>query len=356
MKTGPIYIFLVFLFGVFSHSKGQNIQRQWFELLDDPNTSLFEVREAAKGFFEGVGTDKGSGWKQFKRWEYYHSRRLSPQSPISDLLNTGEEIERYRELHSNQRMTSSTGDWSLIGPSELPSNGTTQPNGIGRVNCLAIHPSDTSILFVGTPSGGFWKSTNHGLTWNDLSTGFTRLGISSIIIHPTDPDTIYVGTGDRDAGDAPGYGVWRSTDGGVTWAAHNTGMGDRTVYVLLMHPTDHDTLLATTSGSRVYRSNDAGGTWSFSSVTSSIKDMKFNPADPDVVYGGGYFNGTTATFSKSSDNGVSWNRITSGLPTGTHYRIAIAVSAQESDWVYTMFVHRNPHRLSSIPLCLGCST
>jgi PKD repeat protein len=319
-----------------SIGQGQKGDTEWFELLDDPNTSVSQVRELAKEYFERVGTEKGTGWKQFKRWEYYHSRRLDPQTPISDLLNTGEEVRRFNENQMAQRMTSSNGDWTLIGPTETPTNGTGQPNGLGRVNCIAIHPTDTAVLFLGTPSGGFWKSTDHGSTWNDLSSGFTRLGISSIVIHPTDFDTIYVGTGDRDAGDAPGYGVWRSTDGGTSWAARNTGMGNRTVYVLLMHPSNPDTLIASTSGQRVYRSTDAGASWSFSSVTTSVKDMQFKPGDPTIVYGGGYYNGSTATFSRSSDNGASWSQITSGLPSGTLYRYAIAVSANQPNWVYAM--------------------
>lgn len=150
----------------------------------------------------------------------------------------------------------------MVGPTALPYNGTTQLNGNGRLNCIAFHPVDPNIIFVGAPSGGVWKTTDNGVTWRELSSGLIRLGVSSIVIHPTNPDIIYIGTGDRDAGDAPGYGVWRSTDGGQSWTARNTGMGNVTVNEVMMDPTNSNRLIAAASNGRIYRTTDGGANWS----------------------------------------------------------------------------------------------
>ncbi|MGB1318569.1 MAG: VPS10 domain-containing protein, partial [Flavobacteriales bacterium] len=178
------------------------------------------------------------------------------------------------------------------------------------------------------PAGGFWKSTDNGSTWTEYSSGLVRLGVSSIVIHPTTPNTIYIATGDRDGGDAPGYGVWRSTDGGVTWASRNNGMGNRTVYEVLMHPTNPDILIAATSGGRIYRSTNGGANWAYDYVGTNCRDIAFHPSNPDIVYGGG------GDFVRSTDNGVSFATVTSGVPNAS--RIAIGVSADEPNWVYLL--------------------
>jgi photosystem II stability/assembly factor-like uncharacterized protein len=153
------------------------------------------------------------------------------------------------------------------------------------------------------------------------------LGVSSIVIHPTNPNIIYIGTGDRDGGDVPGYGVWRSIDGGLTWAAHNNGMGDRTVYEILMHPTNSNILLASTNGKRLYRSIDGGLNWTFTTTSSSAKDIVFHPTDPNIVYAAG------TRFDRSTDNGQTFTQVTAGLPTPVE-RISLGVSIDKPDWVY----------------------
>ncbi len=329
-------ILLVALLTINKEAFSQARTRSWIEMLDDPKVTLAEFKEAGKAHFELFGVGKGSGYKQFKRIEYFLSRRIQHDQKLSALQNYAKEIQAYKESHAGLRMTSTNGDWTLLGPTEMPTNGTTQPNGLGRVNVIAEHPADTATLYVGAPSGGFWKTTDHGVTWEDLSSGFTELGVSSIVIHPTDHDTIYVGTGDRDGSDVPGYGVWRSTDGGQTWASRNSGMGNRYVHVLLIHPDSPDTLIAATNGARLYRSTDAGANWSFSTTGSTIKDMQFKPGDPDIMYGGGYITSSQVTFSRSTNNGASWSTVSSGLPSSGMYRMAIAVSEDEPTWVYVM--------------------
>ncbi|GAB5416837.1 MAG: T9SS type A sorting domain-containing protein [Crocinitomicaceae bacterium] len=293
-------------------------------LNEHPNFAEIQASFYAE-FGDSIGP-KGSGWKQFKRWEYYWENRLDENGNIPDPTERFEIFQAYKELQMNQgKYAAGTGNWTELGPISLPANGTGQPNGLGRLTCIAFHPTDPNTLFVGAASGGFWKSTDNGATWAKSITGMTRLGVSSIVVHPTNPNIIYIGTGDRDGGDAPGYGVWRSTDGGATWASYNSGMGNRTVYEILMDPTNSNRLIASTNGSRVYRSTDGGATWTFSGAGTNAKDIAFKPGDPNTIYAGG------TQFSVSTDGGVSF-AVNGTIPTESRY--AIGVSADQPNYVY----------------------
>lgn len=310
----------------------------WVQLMQDPNSDFADTRAAFDAYWANRKVTKGAGWKPFKRWEHYMETRLTPTGKQSGPLRTAEQFQTYLREHpraTGDQRSVATATWRQMGPVSLPENGTTQPNGIGRVNCVAFDPVDPNTLYIGSPSGGFWKSSDYGLTWNNLSTGLTRLGVSSIVIDPTNPSLIYIGTGDRDGGNAPGYGVWYSTNGGQTWQPRKNGMGNRTVSEILMHPTNSSILIAATTGSgtnngRIYRSVNGGANWTQVYTGSEIfKDLAFKPGDPNVIYAG------SNDFYRSVDNGQSWAQVTNGVPSGGT-RIALAVSADQPAVVYLL--------------------
>ena len=311
-------------------------QNNWQESLQDKEANFYEIQEDFYLYYSQIVSEykkipKGKGIKQFKRWEYYWENRVDEFGNFPKDGIVLDEILKYRTSKTNSinKYALGSGNWSIVGPVASPNNGTGQPNGNGRLTCIAFHPTDANTIYVGSPAGGVWKSTDAGVTWAEYSNGLIRLGVSSIAIHPLNPDIIYIATGDRDAGDAPGYGVWRSTDGGLTWNPRNTGMGSRTVYEILLNPSNPDNLIATTSGNRIYRSTDGGANWTFTTTSSAMKDIAFKPGDPNTIYASG------TTFDVSIDNGVSFTQITSGVPTGAQ-RIALAVSENQPDWVYIL--------------------
>ncbi|PWI30617.1 hypothetical protein DI383_03975 [Flavobacteriaceae bacterium LYZ1037] len=308
-------------------------QEQWQTKMYDREANFNDIRQDFEKYYQKTIDNtnkipKGKGIKQFKRWEYYWKQRVDENGNFPSEGHVLNEMTRYKNSQTlNRGYSTNTGNWELVGPIALPSNGTGQLNGNGRVNCIVFHPTDPNTIFVGAPSGGFWKTTDNGSTWTEYSNGLVRLGISSIVINPNNPDIIYLGTGDRDGGDAPGYGVYKSTDGGLTWTSSNNGMGNRTVYEILMDPTNSDVLIAATSGFRIYKSTDAGLNWTYTPTSSSMKDIAFKPGDSNVIYASG------TTVEVSTNGGASFSQVFNGVPSGAQ-RIALAVSADQPDWVY----------------------
>lgn len=312
-------------------------QENWQIMMHDRNANFNEIQKDFNIYYKKNVSNskrlpKGKGIKQFKRWEYYWENRVDENGNFPKEGNLLEEIKRYKNSHTkfiSRGYFAGSGNWKIVGPISSPNNGTGQINGNGRINCITFHPTDPNTIFVGAPSGGFWKSIDGGATWKEYSSGLVRLGVSSIVIDPIDPNIIYIGTGDRDSGDAPGYGVYKSIDGGITWLSSNTGMGNRTVYEILMNPTNSNILIASTNGNRIYKSIDAGANWTFASTSSSMKDIAFKPGDPNTIYASG------TSVDVSTDGGATFTQVTSGTPIGVQ-RIALAVSNNEPDWVYLL--------------------
>lgn len=329
-------IYKILLFFAFL-SNGQN---KWQNMMYDLNNNFYDIQQDFNIYYESVmqgksKIPKGKGIKQFKRWEYYWGARVDKNGDFPALGHNLEELRRYNENLKNSYSKSmsysvGSGNWTLLGPSPVPNNGTGQLNGNGRLNCIAFHPTDVNTIYVGAPSGGVWKTTDNGTTWTQYLEGLTRLGISSIVIHPTTPNTIYVATGDRDGGDVPGYGVWRSTDGGLNWEAHNTGIGNITINELVMDPNNSDIMIAASSNGRIYRTVNGGDNWTQSaSLGVNPKDIAYHPTNSSIVYASG------TEFHKSTDGGITWAEITNGVPIGAQ-RIALAVSPNEPTWVYLL--------------------
>ena len=303
----------------------------WIDMMQDPSANFYETQSAFEQYWNGRERSRGDGWKVFKRWEWFWQERVNPDGSFPPADQTINNYTSWRIAY-NQSLSgteSINGDWTEVGPRMKPVNGTGQPNGNGRLNNIAFHPTNPSILWVGSASGGLWKTTNAGQTWDSNTDDLPSLRVSSILIDPTNTNIMYIGTGDRDGGNAPGLGVYKSVDGGASWFVSNTGMGNNTVGQMLMHPSNPSYILAATSGG-VYRSLNGGGSWSLESPSNNFKDMKFQPGNPNIVYATETSGG--ANFWRSTDAGASWTEILSGL--SSSQRLSIAVTPADSNVVY----------------------
>ena len=303
----------------------------WIEMMQDPTANFFETQKAFYTYWEGREITKGSGYKPFKRWEYWMQNRVNADGSKPDPAN---DLRAYNEYVSANASRSSAGDWTALGPFTVPS-GYNGYRGLGRVNAIAFHPVDANKIYIGAPSGGFWYTHDGGQTWNTQTDILPTLGVSAIVVDHTNTEVVYMGTGDRDAGDAPGLGVWRSLDGGFTWTQWNTGMGNVTVGRLIMHPADNNIILAATSGG-LYKTTNGGQTW-VRSVNGNFKEVVFKPGNPDIVYAA-----AGGDFYRSVNNGDTFVTITSGLPGGA--RGVIGVSPANPEIVYFLLTNSDSYK------------
>ncbi len=292
----------------------------WVDMMQDHAVNFYDVQRAFTTYWKDREITRGSGWKPFKRWEYMMQSRINPDGTRQDEDHVWKEYHSYLQSHSGRE---NLGEWVNLGPFTIPLARGYQ--GLGRINAIAFDPVDPGVIYIGAPSGGLWKSPDNGASWVCLTDEQPTLGVSSIVIDFNDPDVIYLGTGDRDAGDAAGLGVMKSTDGGVTWEMMNNGMGNRTVGKLIMHPGNPGTILAATNGG-VYKTNDGGQSW-YRTLTGDNKDILFKLDDPMTV-----FTSVSGRLYRSSDLGENWSQVTNGIIQGN--RGAIGVTPADPNVVY----------------------
>lgn len=293
----------------------------WIGMMQDESVNFYDVQRAFNIYWKDRAITKGCGYKPFKRWEYrMQNGRIFPD---------GTRRPANRNLKALEKLTKApltiAGEWSSLGPAAIPAGKGYK--GLGRLNAIGFHPTDPNTLYVGAPSGGVWKTTDGAASWHSTTDVLPTLGVSAIVVDHANPQTVYIGTGDRDAGDAPGYGVMRSTDGGSTWELWNTGMGERVVARLIQHPTNDQILYAATN-TGIYKTTNGGASWVLKKA-GNTNDLVFKPNNPNTLFaiGGG-------SFFRSTDGGDNWSNITNGYTSSA--RAVVAVTPANPEYVYVL--------------------
>jgi photosystem II stability/assembly factor-like uncharacterized protein len=308
----------------------------WVQMMLNPNSNFYDVQNAFYDYWKDKKIEKGKGYKQFKRYEEYMTPRVYPTGFLSN--NVINEELRNLVNNSSQNRSAMAGNWTAIGPTTVPVNGLGYPSaGIGRVNCIRFDPQNVNNIWIGTPGGGLWKTTNGGTSWTSNTDAFATLGVSDIAIHPTNSNIMYIATGDADAGDTYSIGVLKSIDAGLTWS--NTGLtfqtsGQNRIGRLLINPTNPDILIAFTN-SGIYRTTNAGANWTNVVVGGIYFDAEFKPGDPNVIYTGSFSWNGVGKMYYSTNGGQTFTQAI-GLPSSNILRTSIAVSAANPSVVYVL--------------------
>ena len=262
-----------------------------------------------------------------------------------------ESIEAVKQrTFANKRTIVLTNPWIQEGPGNIG----------GRFNALAGAPSDPGIIYAGACNGGIFKTTDGGSTWDPIFDDYSYLAIGDITLDPADEDIVYVGTGDKNFGGGSflGNGVYKSTDAGSTWThlgLDNVGI----VTKVQVDPTDSDRIFVSTLGNTfekttdrgLYRTEDGGTTWTnvlFLSDTSGVVDFVLNPVDPDIIYATGFnrinlpfkslVTGPEAGIYKSTDGGDTWTELTTGLPSTDEARIGLEIMPSDPNTLLALYV------------------
>ncbi|HEX4887696.1 MAG TPA: T9SS type A sorting domain-containing protein [Luteibaculaceae bacterium] len=296
----------------------------WMKGLPPGDENFYEIKTAFENHWQGRSPERGKGYKSFKRWEWFWEQRVAPtgEFPPADIRYT--EWQKYQVLHPENELPPhmKAATWTFKGPNS--SNGGY--SGIGRVNCVAFHPTNAQVFWIGTPAGGIWKTTNGGSSWTTSTDRLPVLGVTDIAVDPSSPNTLYAATGDGDGGDTYSIGILKSTDGGSTWSV--TGLNwnvtsQKRIRRMQIDKSSPSTLLVAASDG-IWRSTDAANTW-VKVQSGGMTDIEFNPTNSSIVYAASYGFGNAQIF-RSTNNGASWTQVTSfsGIE-----RINLAVS---EDW------------------------
>ena len=188
------------------------------------------------------------------------------------------------------------------------------------VNVLAADPVRSGVVYAGTSAAGVFKTTNGGLTWAPANKGIDTSDISALVIDPASPDVLYAGIEGCSAGCSAPAGVFKSTDGGRSWAPSNAGLADDLqVVALAIDPADSRILYAATRFNGIFRTTNAGVSWM--PVNPAPTGTMFaivhfalmaDPARPGTVYAG-----TFEGVLKTTDGGKTWIPSNRGLPAAT---------------------------------------
>ena len=226
----------------------------------------------------------------------------------------------------------------------------------GRIVDIAINPVNENTWYVAVASGGVWKTTNAGTTWQSIFDGQVSYSIGCITLDPQNPEIVWVGTGENDGGRHIGYGdgIYKSENGGKSWK--NMGLKkSEHLSKIIIHPTNSKIMWVASQGPLwskggergVYKSTDGGITWKHTlgdDAWVGATELLIDPRNPDVLYAAtwqrhrtvaGYLGGGPGTaIHKSIDGGETWTKLGNGLPTSNMGKIGLAISPQKPDVIY----------------------
>ncbi len=230
----------------------------------------------------------------------------------------------------------------------------------GRVTAIAVDPRNGDVIYIGSASGGIWKSKNGGITWEPIFDDQGSASIGDLAIDPGNPDVVWAGTGEGNPRNSQsvGDGIYRSLDGGKSWKRLGLEKTEH-IHRVIVHPRDSRTVYVGATGPTwgdgtergVFKTTDGGKTWKkilYVNERTGVGDLVMDPSNPDKLIAamwehrrrpwdfksGGPGSGVHITH----DGGETWEERTDedGLPKGELGRIGLAIAASDSNRIYAL--------------------
>lgn len=260
------------------------------------------------------------------------------------------EVQKQKQFSEKAGKNGLNSDWKLEGPTNIG----------GRINAIEVHPTNANIIFTGSAAGGIFKTTNGGGSWVAISDTLSHLAVSDITIASSNNNIIYVATGDHNISGLPhvGNGVYKSTDGGITWE-HKGLTNECIISRIVVDPLNANIVYAAAMGlpfvrnnnRGLYKSTDGGNTWNqihFISNQAGVIDVVMDPFNSQVLYCAGWDRirtnqestvyGSGAKIWKTTNGGTTWTQLSGGLPTFNTCRIGLAISKTTPNKVFAVIV------------------
>jgi photosystem II stability/assembly factor-like uncharacterized protein len=277
-------------------------------------------------------------------------------NPSLSLNAQGSSAAKSAERHANneQQAVIKNLDASLLSNLKWRCIGPAVPS--GRISCIAVVEKNPEIIYAGAATGGVWKTTNNGATWQPAFSREGTISIGAVAVSQSNPNIVWVGTGESWNARSSSYGdgVYKSEDGGKTWK--NMGL-EKTRYInwILIHPEDPDIVYMAALGSLwgpneergLFKTIDGGKTWLkvlYISKHTGVQDAAMDPTNPNVLYAASFQRerrawnfiggGPEGGIFKSYDGGVTWEKLTNGLPNGDMGRIGLSICRTKPNVIY----------------------
>ena len=317
--------------------------QDWREMAKNNSYNFYEVVNEAERYFEGIDKlKKGSGWKHYKRWVYENEPKFYPLG-VRDSIDPYFTSKEFKKFLSNQQKSSTTNNmWNELGPNYIEEVTGHYAVGLGRVETFYIDPMNDDRIFLGSRSGGFWKTTNGGETWTNSTDFLIASGVNTIAVSPFDPQRILINV--KNSNNGTTHGIFESIDGGDTWNITNFnpdnlgwgGLGtNNRIHKIMYHPTIEDLVFVGTSEG-IYRSEDNFNTFypaqveNIFNMSGSYDFIEFHPENENIIYLTSKNN--YQNIYVSFDKGI--NFLNSGLLDGNDNPIKLSISNACNDCVY----------------------
>lgn len=233
----------------------------------------------------------------------------------------------------------------------------------GRTVDFAVVESNTSIIYAAIGPSGLWKSTDNGIHWFPVFENENSVAIGAVAVSQSHPDIVWVGTGEATSRNsvAIGDGVYKSTDGGKTWK--HMGLTDtRHIDRVIIHPSNPDIVYIGAMGHLwganrergVFKTTDGGLTWKkvlYFDENTGIADMAMDPSNSKILYAAAYFHrrlpyhftsgGPNSGLYRTNDGGETWKQLKKGLPDGVNGRIGVDICRSRPEVVYTIIENKD---------------
>ena len=283
--------------------------------------------------------------------DWFFMQRAYPLAEIP-LEKYYQAIEETKQIKA-QSKSSTTNPWVLRGPTNIG----------GRISDIEMSPTSFDTIYAGVASGGVFKSADGGISWFPIFDETYTMSIGDLVVDPINPNIIYVGTGEVNGGGGSvtygGNGVYKSTDAGTTW--NHLGL-EATEYIsrIIVDPINPQRIFLGAMGKLfgknsergLYRSTDGGVTWEnklFISDSTGCIDIAMNPSDPNIVYAAMWerirrpdrrsYGGLTCGLYRSTDGGETWTELLNGLPNNSPNmgRIGISICESSPNIIYAIY-------------------
>jgi len=301
-----LYLFLLCFNVIFSQS--------WKDMLDDPSYNVYDVVNEAESYFQNIDIKKkGSGWKKYQRWLFENEPKFYPSGDRMqvDPHYASKAYKNFLKTNPSAQKSIFESEWEELGPYYIEEVTGHYAVGLGRVESFYID-DDPNIIYLGSRSGGFWKTSNGGESWSNTTDDLIATGVNTIAVNPNDSNKILINVRNSDNGTT--HGIYYSIDGGDTWNVTNfnpenlnwggLGTNDR-INLIKYHPSIPNLVFIATSKG-LYRSSDNLLTWQmFGSGWDNFSQIDFHPTNSSIIYASKTNNDLKIYIS--TDAGITFN-------------------------------------------------